>query len=195
MENIRSHIRIKDVKRAVQTRVDDDSVHNMQHSISFDVQGASFVVKTWVVDVYLMEKDVILCNMSFWWENKRWCSFLLWWFFQNCFWLMLHKKVLFTTVCDIVPLGPFFGAQKRWRLGKKFPHTNFRFFTPFSVNDFQWIKVETINYSKRKVLGKERRTFENLLFLAIIYCVLISIVTWLRSGRKTQDQNGTNCAN
>ena len=47
------------------------------------------------------------CNMIFWWHNKRWCFFLLWCFVQSCLLLMLYKKVLFTTLCNIVLVEPF----------------------------------------------------------------------------------------
>ena len=77
-----------------------------------------------------------LCNMNFLWHNKTWCFFLLWCSLQSGYVLMLHKKVLFTTLCDIVSFALFFDVQKRWRLGKKFCDTNFCFFTPFAVHDF-----------------------------------------------------------
>ena len=91
---------------------------------------------------------------------------------------MLHKKVLFTTLCDIVPLGLFFDDQKRWRLGKKLFQTNFRFFTPFAAHHLPWIQLRTTNCCRRKVLGKERASFENLLFLAIVYVFLLIWMCW-----------------
>ena len=51
-------------------------------------------------------------------------------FLENGFLLMLYKMVSFIIVYDIVPVRPFFDAQKRWRLAKKFFHINFRSFTP-----------------------------------------------------------------
>ena len=79
---------------------------------------------------------------------------------------MLHKKLLFTKLCYIMSLGLFFDDKMRCRLGKKFFRTNFPFFTPLAVNDFQWIHSETINHFTREVLSRESTSFENLLFLA-----------------------------
>ena len=98
------------------------------------------------------------CNMNFWWQNKRGYYVLLCCFFQSVSLPVLHWL--------------FSGGQKRWILGKKFLCTNFRFFTPFAGDDFQWFQLESTNYSTSRVLSKETRTFENLLFLALIFSVL-----------------------
>ena len=99
------------------------------------------------------------CNMNFLWHNNRWWFFLLSSFFQSDFALMLHRKVLFTTLRNITLLELFFDGQKRWWLGKKFFGTNFSCFTPFAVNDFWRIQVETTNWSTKKTLPKQKRTF------------------------------------
>ena len=112
------------------------------------------------------KKKWYCCNMIFPLNNKRIYFLLLWCFLERDFQPMLHKKVLFTTLYDMMSLRLFFEDQKRWKPGKKLFHTNFRFFTPFAPHHFPWIQLRTTNCSGRKVLDKERTTFENLLFLA-----------------------------
>ena len=119
---------------------------------------------TWSKLVFLMliswKSIWYLCNMNFLWYNKRRCFFLLWCFLQSGLVLMLHKKVLLTTLCDIMSVELFFRGQKRWRLGKKFGDTNFRFFTPFAANDFQWIQAKRLITSEGRCWTNKQEHLE-----------------------------------
>ena len=81
-------------------------------------------------------------------------------FFKVVLASMLHKKVLFITLCDIMPLALFFVDEKRQRLGKKFFYANFRFFTPFAAMIFDEFKWKRLIASQRRCWSKKEEHLE-----------------------------------